>query len=166
LVVTNAHVVAGDSGPSVEPGGKGLGLNSKVVVFDRVNDLAVLRVGSLRLPGLLTENPQAGGAGAVLGYPLNGGFDASPVTVGRTVAVLGDDAYGNGPLERIVLALRGVVRPGNSGGPVIDGRGEVMGTVYGKTDADGGFAVPVSVSRRAVARAISGASDPVGPCTR
>ena len=166
LVVTNAHVVAGDSNPSVEPRGKGLGLDANVVVFDRVNDIAVLKVRSLRLPGLPTDSPKSGNPGAVLGYPLNGGFDARPVTVGATVAVLGGDAYGNGPLQRTVLALRGLVRPGNSGGPVINKRGEVVGTVYGKTDAGGGFAVPIEVSRRAVARATYGASDPVGPCTR
>jgi len=166
LVVTNAHVVAGDPEPSVEPRGKGLGLDARVVVFDRVNDIAVLRVRSLRLAGLLTEDPRSGSFGAVLGYPLNAGFDATPVTVGRTVAVLGDDAYGSGPIGRTVVALRGLVRPGNSGGPVVDSRGQAVATVYGKTDAGGGFAVPIQVSRRAVARAISGASDPVGPCTR
>ena len=166
LVVTNAHVVAGDPEPSVEPRGKGLGLDARVVVFDRVNDLAVLSVRGLRLPGILTSAPQSGSAGAVLGYPLNGGFNASPVTVGRTVAVLGDDAYGNGPVGRTVVALRGLVRPGNSGGPVINNHGEAVATVYGKTDRGGGFAVPIEVSRKAVARAIYGASDPMGPCTR
>jgi len=168
-VVTNAHVVAGDQHPTVEVGGRWLGLNATVVSFDRRNDLAVLRVPGLRVRAMSMTAPQSGSSGAVLGYPLDGGFRASEVSIGRVMAALGDDAYGTGPISRNVLILRGVVRPGNSGGPVIDSSGMVVGTVYGRSEAGGpagGFAVPAEVASHELQRAISGAEDPVGPCTR
>ena len=168
LVVTNAHVVAGDGNPLVEPRGVGPGLDGRVVVFDRRNDIAVIAVDGLGLAPLASGEAGIGSQGAVLGFPLDGGFRSSPVTVGRTVGVLGDDAYGEGPVSRQVQALRGLVRPGNSGGPVVDRRGLVVGTVYGRTAGTrprGGFAVPPSVVANALQRAESGASDPTGPCS-
>ncbi|MEI6447661.1 MAG: CvpA family protein [Actinomycetes bacterium] len=168
LVVTNAHVVAGDGSPLVERGGVGPGLDGDVVVFDRRNDIAVIAVDGLDLAPLGTAEADVGTQGAVLGFPLDGRFRSSPVTIGRTVAVLGDDAYGEGPVSRQVQALRGVVRPGNSGGPVVDRDGRVVGTVYGRTEGSrprGGFAVPSRLVENALQRAKSGASDPTGPCS-
>lgn len=168
FVVTNAHVVAGDDSPMVEPGGVGPGLDGRVVVFDRRNDIAVIAVDGLGLAPLATREAAVGSQGAVLGFPLDGQFRSSPVTIGRTVAVLGDDAYGEGPVSRQVQALRGVVRPGNSGGPVVDRGGRVVGTVYGRTEGirpRGGFAVPSGLVEKALQRAKSGATDPTGPCS-
>ena len=162
-------MVAGDQHPTVEVGGRWLGLNATVVTFDRRNDLAVLRVPRLRSRAMSTTTPQSGSSGAALGYPLDGGFRASEVSIGRVMPVLGDDAYGSGPVSRNVLILRGVVRPGNSGGPVIDSSGLVVGTVYGRSESGGpagGFAVPVENATQELQRATSGAADPVGPCTR
>ena len=166
LVVTNAHVVAGDARPVVEPHGEGFGIDSDVVTFDRRNDLAVLRVPGLRSEPLQIAQAEAGADGAVLGYPLNGGYRANEITIGRTLTVLGEDAYAAGPIERTVVVLRGLVRPGNSGGPVVDRMGRSVGTVYGKTDTGGGFAVPSSTTLTDLERARSGRVDPVGPCSR
>ena len=116
------------------------------------------------LPAL--RRPQPGVAAAVLGYPENGPFTATPARFGATTEVISQDAYGRGPIRRQISALRGEVRSGNSGGPVVDAQGRVLGTVFAAATSGppGGYAIPNSV----VAAALSGAGRPVdtGPCTR
>jgi S1-C subfamily serine protease len=169
LVVTNAHVVAGDDGPTVQPLGVEPGLSAKVTVFDRVNDIAILRVSGLSQPPLseaLAVNP--GQTAAALGFPLNGGFRIEPVSLGRTLDALTPDAYASREVQRRVVVLRGRIRPGNSGGPVIDSSGRVAATVYGRTvggGPEGGFAVPSEVVHSDLQKALSGQSNRVGPCT-
>jgi S1-C subfamily serine protease len=147
LVVTNAHVVAGESDTEVQVGGNPPGLAADVIDFDTHDDVAVLRVPDLNEPVLhMAANPQAGTAAAILGYPLDGPFDLEPGRIGQTETVSTEDAYGNGPVLRSITALRGRVRPGNSGGPMIDAGGHVVATVFaaitGSPDGNGGFAVP------------------------
>jgi S1-C subfamily serine protease len=160
LVVTNAHVVAGERDTVVEPGGASPGLRAQVVDFDPRDDIAVLRVGGLDGPGLrFAPEPTAGTPAAVLGYPQDGPFVAQPARIGETRTLSSEDAYGNGPVLRRILALRGVVRPGNSGGPLVNSAGDVLGTVFaavvGSPGARGGFAVPNSVVRAQLSRAAS-----------
>ena len=147
VVVTNAHVVAGESDTTVQVGGNLPGLRAEVIDFDPHDDIAVLRVPGLgQRPLKLAGNPHAGTAAAILGYPLDGTFDAEPGRIGQTETVSTEDAYGNGPVTRSITALRGRVRPGNSGGPMIDRAGEVIATVFaaitGSPNGQGGFAVP------------------------
>jgi S1-C subfamily serine protease len=147
LVVTNAHVVAGETNTVVQPGGQAPGLAAHAVAFDPHDDIALLRVPGLDLPPLtLVAHPRAGTAAAILGYPLDGPFDARPGRIGHTETVNTQDAYGNGPIQRSITTLRGYVRPGNSGGPLVDGAGQVVGTVFaaivGAPGQRGGFAVP------------------------
>lgn len=134
LVVTNAHVVAGEQDTSVEVGGHPPGIPAQPIVFDPQHDVAVLRVSALSLPALeLQPDPPSGRPGAILGYPENGPFAVRPGRVGRTQAVLTQDAYGRGPVSRLLTPLRGEVRPGNSGGPLVDQRGRVLTTVFAAT---------------------------------
>jgi len=147
IVVTNAHVVAGETDTTVQVGGNPPGLDAEVIDFDPHDDIAVLRVQGLNEPPLkLARNPQAGTAAAILGYPLDDSFDVEPGRIGQTETVSTEDAYGNGPVTRSITALRGRVRPGNSGGPMIDRAGQVVATVFaaitGPTSGQGGFAVP------------------------
>ncbi len=156
LVVTNAHVVAGESDTVVEPGGNGPGLSAHAVDFDPHNDIAILRVPGLHEPSLrLASDPRAGTAAAILGYPEDGPFDVEPGRIGQTSLVSTEDAYGNGPVVRRITTLRGRVRPGNSGGPMVDSAGQVVATVFaaivGPTGGDGGFAVPNALARAALA---------------
>jgi uncharacterized membrane protein required for colicin V production len=157
LVVTNAHVVAGESDTAVQRSGTGDRLSAQAVAFDATNDLAVLAVEGLGLPALpLARDPAAGTAAAILGYPQNGPFDAQPGRLGQTRRVVSQDAYGQGPVTREIASLRGRVRPGNSGGPLVDGDGQVVATVFAATAGGGragGYGVPNAVVRRVLAAA-------------
>ena len=132
LVVTNAHVVAGETDTVVQIGGVAPGLPARVVVFDPHDDIAVLRVpGPQRAaPSSWRPTPGRARAAAILGYPLDGPFDAEPGRLGQTQVVNTEDAYGNGPVQRSITSLRGRVRPGNSGGPMVDAGGRVVATVF------------------------------------
>src|SRR5207302_3473950 len=136
LVVTNAHVVAGEQDTTVQEGG-GADLPTTVVAFDPVDDVAVLRVEGLGAPALaLDREPADGTSGAILGFPENGRFDAEPARIGRTQEVLTDDVYGR-TVQRLLTPLRGLVRPGNSGGPFVGGDGRVLTTVFAGTVSGG-----------------------------
>src|SRR3954454_15685391 len=118
VVVTNAHVVAGEDDATVQAQGTGPKLDARVVRFDPVNDIAILRVPGLAAPALPQATPVHGADGAVLGFPHNGPYDVRAARVGTTEPVLAEDAYGSGPVRRQITTLRGVVRSGNSGGPL------------------------------------------------
>jgi S1-C subfamily serine protease len=165
IVVTNAHVVAGQDDTRVLPGGAEPGLAAQAVVFDPDNDLAVLRVGGLDAPALdLARDPVAGTSAAILGFPLNGPYDVRPGRLGQTREVVTQDAYGRGPVRRRIASLRGIVRSGNSGGPMVDGAGRVVGTIFAATTSGprGGYAVPNDVVRAELGRASTPVS--TGPC--
>jgi S1-C subfamily serine protease len=166
VVVTNAHVVAGQDDTVVQIGGDGPELPAVAIGFDPRNDIAVMRVSGLDQPALrLSGAAESGTPGAILGYPLNGPFDVRAARLGVTRSVLSQDAYGQGPVQRPMTALRGLVRPGNSGGPVVDEAGAVLTTVFAATrgrQPRGGFGVPNTVVRDAVARAVGPVS--TGPC--
>ncbi len=165
IVVTNAHVVAGSGSTSVEPEGSDSRLAATAIAFDRRNDVAILRVPSLRRPALrFARDVKFTEPGAVLGFPLNGPYEVIPARVGRTTTVLANDAYGRNLVRRTVTAFRADVQPGNSGGPIVDVAGRVSGTVFSKVLAgpSGGYAVPNDIVRRRLGEA----SGPVGtgPC--
>jgi S1-C subfamily serine protease len=165
-VLTNAHVVAGEQDTTVEAGGEPPELPAQAVAFDATNDLAVLRVPELSLPALtLASDPSAGEAGAILGYPENGPFDAQPGRIGQTQTVTTQNAYGEGPVSRLLTPLRGLVRPGNSGGPLVDSSGRVLTTVFAGTTG-GGPHGGYGVANATVAHALEGAGRAVstGPC--
>jgi S1-C subfamily serine protease len=120
--------------------------------------VALLREPALQSvpPLALDVNAPAGTSAAVLGFPENGPYDVEPGRLGRTQSVSTQDAYGRGPVQRRITSLRGRVRSGNSGGPMIDGSGRVVTTIFAATVGRGertGFGVPDSVVRSALARA-------------
>jgi S1-C subfamily serine protease len=167
LVVTNAHVVAGGTDTTVTPAGSSTSLDATAVHYDPTNDLALLRVSGLDDDPLsFAPSVRSGTPGAVVGYPENGPLTITPARAGATGPVITQDSYGRGPVTRELTALRGEVRSGNSGGPLVDGDGRVMGTVFAATTEGkpGGYAVPNDV----VAGALSDSTGAVstGPCTR
>jgi S1-C subfamily serine protease len=152
LVVTNAHVVAGETSTQIQPEGNGLPLPARVMAFDEKNDIAVLRVDNLRLAPLRLTEPRASEPVALLGFPENGPFDIRAGRVGETTRVISNDAYNRGPVERTVTSFKGFVRPGNSGGPAVNEDGEVVATVFAsRADSDdAGYGIPSSLVRQLV----------------
>ncbi len=165
-VVTNAHVVAGEDDTTVKLDG-GDELDAQAIAFDPHNDVAVLRVPGLAAPPLdLRMQGVVGEQVAILGYPHNGPFRAEPGRLGATRTVISQDAYGAGPVQRRMTALRGLIRSGNSGGPAVDDTGAVVATVFAATTSGsrGGFGVPPGIVRSALRKA-DGPVD-TGPCAR
>jgi S1-C subfamily serine protease len=161
-VMTNAHVVAGVAAPIVtapnaEP------LESRVVHFDPSTDVAVLAVPGLDREELAFRDDAATGAhAAVVGYPGNGPLRTEPARVRGEYALLGSDIYDDETVTRDVLSMRGEIRPGNSGGPLVADDGSVYGVVFAAslTDPDTGYALAPSEVESAL-EAADAATDPV-----
>jgi len=167
LVVTNAHVVAGSDDTSVSLDDDESPRDAVAVHYDPSNDLALLAVEGLEaVPLPLAELAASGTQGAIVGFPENGPLSIAPARLGTTATTTTEDSYGNGPLTRSLTALRGEVLSGNSGGPVIDGQGRVLTTVFASTVSKdpGGYGIPNPVVRGALGDS-AGEAD-TGSCTR
>lgn len=167
LVVTNAHVVAGEDDTTVTTI-DGASLDATPVHYDPSNDLALLQIDAPAVPALeIAPSSPRGTAGAVLGYPENGPFAVAAARIGDTSNVISEDSYGEGPIQRPIAFLRGSVRSGNSGGPLVDSRGRVMATVFAATTSGppGGFAVPNQIVQEAIHSETGAALVDTGPCT-
>jgi S1-C subfamily serine protease len=140
-VMTNAHVVAGSNSVTVETNGNPY--DATVVSYNPDIDIAILAVPNLP-PGPLafTEEPAKPGSNAlVLGYPGGGGFVATPARIREIIELSGPDIYRNATVNREVYTIRATVEQGNSGGPLIDLSGKVLGVVFGAAvdENDTGF---------------------------
>ncbi len=132
-VITNAHVVAGVDEPVVEIPGV-TALPGKVVYFDPRNDLAVIAVPGLKIAPLeLGGNLAVGSAAVFDGYPYGGPFQSSPARVDQVFTVRVNDIYGANPAPLEVYQLAAEVHEGNSGGPLLDTSGRVVGLVFAKS---------------------------------
>lgn len=154
LVVTAAHVVAGEHDTIVRIAGEALPRPADVVAFDPHNDVAVLRVPGAGENALPLVDPQPGASVAIVGYPLDGGLTARPGRIGKTAIVLTQDAMGRGPVARNITAVAGRVEHGNSGGPAIDANGAVQATIFAaRVGSASGYGVPAAVVRDDLAKA-------------
>lgn len=130
-VLTNAHVVAGtervalDTVIGVKP--------AEVVLYDPSTDIAVLRSTELGLPELnwAPDRLQHGDDALVLGYPASGPFKAEAARIRAMLNISGPDIYTTGRVEREAYTIRGEVRQGNSGGPLMTADGHVAGMIFG-----------------------------------
>jgi S1-C subfamily serine protease len=163
MVVTNAHVVAGIARPMVKVAGAQY--PTTVLLFDPSYDLAVLRVAGLHEPSLVLDpDPSSRGVqAAVLGYPGGGPFTVAPAGVMAAFEAEGRDIYGQGLTVRNVYEIQAVVRPGNSGGPLVQPDGEVIGVVFSRSTTNGniGYALASPGVLTRVMKATS-AAGPVG----
>ncbi|MCW2767299.1 MAG: peptidase and chymotrypsin/Hap [Nocardioides sp.] len=141
-LMTNAHVVAGVDAPEVEIDGESR--TAQVVYYNPDLDLAVLSVdsGSLATLGFDTT-AGANDPVAVLGYPQDGPYDVEPGRIRSEQKLRSPNIYGNGTVIREVYSLRSLVRPGNSGGPIVSDAGDVVGVVFAAsvTDKETGYAL-------------------------
>jgi S1-C subfamily serine protease len=141
-VMTNAHVVAGVDKPVVL-----VGENEKparVVYYNSKTDVAVLAVDGLSGPYLrFDRNGQSRQAAAVLGYPQDGPYNVQAARIRGEQRLRSPDIYGNGTVVREVFSLRALVRPGNSGGPLVSTSGRVLGLIFAAsvTDGETGYAL-------------------------
>jgi len=142
-MMTNAHVVAGTSEVSVETDDGAL--DARVVHYDPNTDVAILAVPGLSSAALpfAGEPARSGQDGIVLGYPLDGPYTASPARVRDRINLTGPDIYDASTVNREVFTLRALVRSGNSGGPLVDTRGQVIGVIFGAAvdESETGFAL-------------------------
>lgn len=157
FVVTNAHVVAGTDTVRLDTV---LGLKSaQVVAYDPQRDIAVLHAPGLNIKPLewANENPHSGDSAMVMGFPGSGPFDASPARIAQHIKISGTDIYARGRYERDVYSVRGSIREGNSGGPLLNDDGDVLGVVFGasRDQSDIGFALSEQEVRPMVENAVS-----------
>ena len=166
-VTTNAHVVAGSAAVRLDTV---LGMkDAEVVYYNPQEDIAVLRSPGLGLPPLeWAAQPATTGEDAiVMGFPESGPFEAAPARIRDRITVNGPDIYASTRVDREAYTVRGTIRQGNSGGPMVDLEGHVLGVVFGAaTDAtDTGYVLTAADVRAAVGD-VSAASSPVdtGAC--
>jgi S1-C subfamily serine protease len=145
-IMTNAHVVAGTRSIEVETANGQM--PGTVVVFDPERDLAVIDVQGLSLPSLsfASATVKTDADSIVLGYPLDGPYDAEPSRVRDVRPISGPDIYNDHTVTRDIYTIRGLVRSGNSGGPLIASDGDVLGVVFAAAadDPQVGFALTAS----------------------
>lgn len=130
-VVTNAHVVAGGERISLADGDNALATN--VVYLDPKLDIAVLYVQSELSASPLavsSDVTKVGSIGAHLGFAPSG-FSIGDVVVTERLHASGYDIYHQTQVTRDIYVLRGDVIPGNSGGPVVNASGQVIGIILG-----------------------------------
>ncbi len=141
-VMTNAHVVAGVDKPVVLVGEREV--PATVVYYNSKIDIAVLSVDGVGGPYLrFDQDGQPRQAGAVLGYPEDGPYNVQAARIRGEQRLRSPDIYGNGTVVRRVFSLRALVRPGNSGGPLVSSSGRVLGVIFAAsvTDGDTGYAL-------------------------
>ena len=167
-VMSNAHVVAGSDSVTVEAEGKKY--DATVVSYDPDADISILDVPNLpQKPLLFADQPAKTGTDAVvLGYPGGGDFAATPARVREIIELNGPDIYKTTTVNREVYTIRGTVRQGNSGGPMINRSGEVIGVVFGAAvdDNDTGFVMTANEVSRQLARIGNTAKVPTGTCVK
>ena len=130
-VITNAHVVAGVIDPVVTVSNSKTQLSGKVIAIDRKKDIAIIYVPGLNGEKLTFIGPATPNEiGFVVGYPNGGSLRISAVSVSSEFESIGTDIDGNGKTKRDVIVFGGDVRPGNSGGPLLNEQGQVLGVVF------------------------------------
>ena len=128
-ILTNAHVVRGCAEVRAPTG-----MSARVVAYDDAADLALLESLS-RSPDTVAAFRQgrgirSGASVVVVGHPLHG-FLASEASVSAGIV----SALAGPGDDRRLIQITAPVQPGNSGGPVLDSAGNVIGVVVARLDA-------------------------------
>jgi S1-C subfamily serine protease len=134
-VITNAHVVSGTSAHEIiTPGGREL--KAAVVYFDPETDVAILYVQGYSAPAVTYAPASRGTEGAVIGYPGGGPEKVVPAVVDGAIQAEGRDIYNENLITRQIFVMQASVHPGNSGGPLVDLQGRVLGLVFATSAGD------------------------------
>ena len=134
-LITNAHVVSGTSGTTVSQA-NGRRYAGTVVFFDSKRDVAILSAPGITAPVLVDGTGDRGTQGAVIGYPGGGDQTVSPAVIDKMTSAEGRDIYSNSLVVRQIWILETDVRPGNSGGPLVDLQGHVLGLVFAASSSN------------------------------
>ena len=165
-IMTNAHVVAGVDEPNVIVNDQEV--PARVVHYDSDLDVAVLAVQGLGRPFLrFDKTGEAQDDAAVLGYPNDGPYNVQAARIRGEQRLRSPDIYGSGSVIREVYSLRSLVRPGNSGGPLLSVDGDVLGVIFAASvsDRDTGYALTADqVSRSAAAGITNDTEVDTGDC--
>lgn len=159
-VMTNAHVVAGVDGPTVLV--DDVEVPARVVYYNSDLDIAVLAVDALNRPFLRFDKTGAqDDSAAVLGYPNDGPYDVQAARIRGQQRLRSPDIYGDGTVVREVFSIRGLVRPGNSGGPLVSEGGDVLGVIFAAsvTDSDTGYALTSEQVAQGAAKGLTSDSE-------
>ncbi|CAB4717252.1 MAG: MarP family serine protease [Actinobacteria bacterium] len=165
-LMTNAHVVAGVTDPDVIIGDASV--SGEVVYYNPDVDLAVIAFDAgdrQRLDFDTSAVPQD--PVAIVGYPQDGPYDVRAGRIRSEQRLRSPNIYGDGTVIREVFSLRGLVRPGNSGGPILSTTGDVVGVVFAAsvTDADTGYALTADQAGSAAENGVqSGSAVSTGDC--
>ena len=155
-VMTNAHVVAGVDNPTVLVGEEEV--PGEVVYYNADLDIAVLAVDGVDRPFLqFDKGGEPRDSGAVLGYPNDGPYNVQAARIRGEQRLRSPDIYGDGTVVREVFSIRSVVRPGNSGGPLVSEGGDVLGVIFAAsvTDRDTGYALTAEQVAQGAAQGIT-----------
>ncbi len=150
-VVTVAHVL--DGGGAVSVGGGGA---ARVLRVDRAADLALLSADA--------EGDSAG-RGVRIVSARDGAARAAPVSVRRRIVARVRDSAGSRVYSRRTLELAGDVAAGDSGAPVLDADGDLLGVVFARSRRHDGtaYAVDASAVDRLLGRRRTAGIEGVGP---
>lgn len=152
-LLTNAHVVAGVQELQVRLTGLETSVPGQVIYFDPQKDVAVIatKERDTRVALFARGKAEIGDNSAVAGYPGGGDLTVTPARISGILSARGENIYGDIGVERAVYSLRSNVIPGNSGGPLVNGDGQILGLVFGSnTDSDIGYALTNSELQDAV----------------
>ncbi len=154
VVLTNNHVISGATQISAFSNANGQTYGVDVIGYDRSQDVAVLQLrGGGGLPAA------AIGGGATVGEPIvalgnTGGQGGAPGVMPGRVVALNQVVHASDSLTGAEESLNGLIqvdapiKPGDSGGPVVNGAGQVIGMTTAATDnfkmsGGAGFAIPI-----------------------
>lgn len=143
-LLTNAHVVAGVVDLQVRVPNREKSLPGDVIYFDPEKDIAIVRTEAIdSRPGTFASTLASKGDTAVVaGFPEGGPLETTPARIREVIEARGENIYGDIGVVREVYAFRAEVRAGNSGGPIVDDQGRILGLVFGSSvDSEIGYAL-------------------------
>lgn len=142
LVVTNAHVVLGVEHPMLHRPDE-RPIPAGVVAFDAVNDLALLHVDDVEFTPLPLGDADDGTVGAVFGWEPGPELEVTPFRVDRPVVVSIDAVGSDERVDRDAYLVAAEIEAGDSGAPLVDASGTVIGVALGQTVHDSSAAYAV-----------------------